>query len=45
MAKGPKGQRRPTDLNQRASIIIRIASGELADEPSSAPNRAKGGKV
>jgi hypothetical protein len=31
MAKGPKGERRPADVNQRAAMIARIASGEIED--------------
>lgn len=31
MAKGPKGERRPADVNQRAVMIAKIATGELED--------------
>ena len=31
MAKGPKGERRPADVNARAVMIAKIASGELDD--------------
>jgi hypothetical protein len=44
MAKGPKGERRPADLNQRAFAIVRVASGEDAD-PAEAPRGQKAGKV
>jgi len=29
--KGPKGERRPADLNKRAFAIIQIASGEVGE--------------
>ncbi len=32
MAKGPKGERRPADANQRAVMVARIATGELEDK-------------
>jgi hypothetical protein len=31
MAKGPKGERRPADVNARAVMIAKIATGELDD--------------
>jgi len=31
MAKGPKGERRPADVNARAVMIARIATGEIED--------------
>ena len=31
MAKGPKGEKRPADVNARAVMIGKIATGELAD--------------
>jgi hypothetical protein len=31
MARGPKGERRPADVNQRAVMIAKIATGELED--------------
>lgn len=42
MAKGPRGEKRPADLNRRAFEIVRIATGEKKDAGSS--GRAKGGK-
>jgi hypothetical protein len=37
MAKGPKGEKRPADLNRRAFDIVKIASGESeANAPESA---------
>lgn len=44
MAKGPRGENRPADVNARAVMIAKIATGEIEDTPSKAPNRAKGGK-
>ena len=31
MAKGPKGERRPADVNARAVMIAKIATGEVKD--------------
>jgi hypothetical protein len=31
MAKGPRGERRPADVNARAVLIARIATGEIED--------------
>ena len=33
MAKGPKGEHRPADVNARAVMIARIATGEVDDAP------------
>lgn len=32
MAKGPKGEKRPADVNARAVMIGRIATGEIDDK-------------
>ena len=32
MAKGPKGERRPADVNARAVMVARIATGEIEDK-------------
>jgi len=32
MSRGPKGERRPTDANQRAVMVARIATGEIEDK-------------
>ena len=41
MAKGPRGEKRPADLNRRAFDIVRIASGEAEDKPrAAAPSKA-----
>ena len=32
MAKGPKGERRPADVNTRAVMIAKIATGEIEDK-------------
>jgi hypothetical protein len=45
MPKGPKGEKRHADTVQNAMLIGRIATGEVDDTPSKAPNRAKGGKA
>lgn len=33
MPKGPKGEKRPADVNARAVMIARIATGEIDDSP------------
>lgn len=45
MPRGPKGEKRHADTVQNAMLIGRIATGEVEDKPSKAPNRAKGGKA
>ena len=45
MPKGPRGEKRPADVVGAAIMIGRIATGEIDDKPSKAPNRAKGGKI
>jgi hypothetical protein len=47
MAKGPKRERRPADLNRRAFEIVRIATGEETDSPqdSAADSARKEGAV
>jgi hypothetical protein len=43
MAKGgPKAEKRHVDSVQNATLIARIAIGEVGDDPSKAPNRAEG---
>ena len=32
MPKGPRGERRPADANQRAVMVARIATGEIEDK-------------
>ena len=45
MPKGPRGEKRPADVIGNAVHVMRIATGEIEDTPSKAPNRAKGGRV
>jgi hypothetical protein len=45
MPRGPKGERRPADVIGAAIMVAKIATGEIEDTPSKAPNRAKGGKA
>jgi hypothetical protein len=33
MPSGPKGEKRPADVNARAVMIARIATGEIDDAP------------
>jgi hypothetical protein len=32
MPRGPKGEKRPADANQRAVMVARIATGEIQDK-------------
>jgi hypothetical protein len=32
MPRGPKGEKRPVDANQRAVMVARIATGEIEDK-------------
>lgn len=32
MPRGPKGEKRPADANQRAVMVARIATGEIKDK-------------
>ena len=45
MPKGPNGVKRPADVIGAAILVGRIATGDVDDKPSKAPNRAKGGKA
>lgn len=45
MARGPKGEKRPADVIGNAVHVMRVATGEIEDDQSKTPNRAKGGKV
>lgn len=50
MPKGPRGEKRPTDANQLAKLIVDIASGEEGDERPAKDEAAvalgrKGGKA
>jgi hypothetical protein len=42
---GTNPPQRPRDPNQLAKRIIEIATGEVEDTKTKAPNRAKGGKA
>lgn len=44
MGKGPKGERRPADINKRAMKIMQIATGDDAD-PKKPPRGQPGGKA
>jgi hypothetical protein len=45
MPTGPKGEKRPADVNARAVMIAKIATGEEVDVRSESPERAKGGRA
>jgi hypothetical protein len=41
MAKGPKGGRRPADVNAATVLVGRIATGEVADDVPSPQSEGK----
>ena len=42
MPRGPNGERRPVDLNQRVAMIVRIATGEIEEDMPVAAKRNGG---
>jgi hypothetical protein len=45
MPRGPKGEKRPADVNSCAVMVAKIATGELADQRYSAPGRRRSGQA
>jgi hypothetical protein len=45
MPRGPKGEKRPADVIGNAVHVMRIATGEIEDNPTKPTKRAKGGKA
>ena len=43
MPRGPKGEKRPADVIGNAVHVMRVATGEIEDKPTTKPKRAKGG--
>ena len=43
MPRGPRGEKRPADANQRAAMIVKTATGEIEDDLPSA--KRNGGLV
>jgi hypothetical protein len=41
MPKGPKGEKRPADVNARAVMIAKIATGEIEDKVPSPEDEGK----
>ena len=41
MPRGPKGERRPADVNKAAVLIARIATGEAADDVATPKSEGK----
>jgi hypothetical protein len=41
MPRGPKGEKRPADVNRNAVLIAKIATGEAADDVPSAESEGK----
>jgi hypothetical protein len=42
MARGPKGEKRPADVNARAVMIAKIATGEIEETRASESARSGG---
>jgi|ERR1700724_1816442 len=40
-ARGPKGEKRPTDVNKNAVLVAKIAIGEAADDAATPNQRAR----
>lgn len=46
MAKGPRGEKRPADVVGCAVTVMKIATGEVEEEPAPPPSgRTKSGKA
>jgi hypothetical protein len=45
MPRGPKGERRPTDVISAAVMVAKIATGEIEDTKGKSPGRSKGGRA
>jgi hypothetical protein len=41
MPRGPKGEKRPADVNVRAVMIGKIATGEIEDAPATCESEGK----
>jgi hypothetical protein len=41
MPRGPKGEKRPADVNARAVMIAKIATGEIADDTRTPESEGK----
>jgi hypothetical protein len=44
MPRGPKGEKRPADVNARAVLIAKIATGEIEESPRPS-KKVKSGKA
>ena len=44
MPRGPKGEKRPADINARAVMIAKIATGEIEESEEKVQGRAKAGR-
>ncbi len=44
MPRGPKGEKRPADVNARAVMIAKIATGEMEESPRPS-KKVKSGKA
>lgn len=45
MPRGPKGEKRPADVVKNAVHIMRIATGEIADDKVEKSGRVRSGKA
>jgi hypothetical protein len=44
MPRGPKGEKRPADVIANAVHVMRIATGDIAEDFGKAPKRARQGR-
>ena len=45
MPRGPKGEKRPADANQRAVMVAKIATGEIEDKVTDDGKNAAAGAL
>jgi hypothetical protein len=45
MPQGPKGEKRPADVNARAVMVGRIATGEIEEKPREPSGKFRSGKA
>lgn len=45
MPRGPKGEKRPADVNARAVMVGRIATGEIEEKPKEPSGKVRSGKA
>ena len=45
MPRGPRGEKRPADVNARAVMIAKIATGEIAEKLKAPSGKVRSGKA